>query len=281
MKHLVLRNGITMPQIGLGTWQITDKEQIKEIIRVAIDQGYQLIDTAAAYTNEMAIGKAIQTLELDRKKLIISDKVWNTSRGYDAVRDACMRSMKKLKTDYLDLYLIHWPASPKLYDDWREINADTWRGMESLYKDGLVKAIGVCNFKVHHLEELKKTAEIMPFVNQVECHPGMIQEELVVYCKENQIQIEASSPLGNGQILQNELLKEIAKKYNKSTAQICMRWGVQKEFVLIPKTSNVNRLSENMDIFDFELSDDEMKQIDAIPYCGGLGYDSDEVTEFG
>lgn len=281
MDQIILRNGVSIPQIGLGTWQITDKEKIKELLGAAVEQGYQLIDTAAAYTNEMAIGKAIQSLELDRDELVISDKVWNTSRGYDAVREACMRSMKKLKTSYLDIYLIHWPASPKLYPDWKEINADTWRGMESLYKDGLVKAIGVCNFKVHHLEELKKTAEIMPFLNQVECHPGMIQEELVAYCKENQIQLEASSPLGNGQILQNELLKEFAKKYNKSTAQICMRWGIQKGFVLIPKTSNVNRLSENIDIFDFELSKDEMEQIDGIPYCGGLGYDSDEVTEFG
>lgn len=281
MKQLILRNGVSIPQIGLGTWQITDKEKIREIISAGVKLGYQLIDTAAAYTNEMAIGKAIQALEIDREQLIISDKVWNTSRGYDAVRDACMRSMKKLKTDYLDLYLIHWPAAPKLYENWREMNADTWRGMESLYKDGVVKTIGVCNFKVRQLEELKKTAEIMPFINQIECHPGMIQEELVAYCKENQIQIEASSPLGNGQILQNELLKEIAEKYGKSVAQICMRWGIQKGFVLIPKTSNVNRLSENMDVFDFELSDNEMRMIDAIPYCGGLGYDSDEVTEFG
>lgn len=281
MNQIVLRNGVSIPQIGLGTWQITDKETIKEIMEAAVDKGYKLVDTAAAYSNEMALGKAIQALELSREDLILSDKVWNTCRGYEAVRDACMRSMKKLKTSYLDLYLVHWPASPKLYPDWKEINADTWRGMESLYKEGLVKAIGVCNFKMHHLEELKKTAEVMPFINQVECHPGMIQEELVSYCRENQIQIEASSPLGNGQILQNECLKKIAAEKNKTTAQICMRWGIQKGFVLIPKTSNVNRLSENIDIFDFELSENEMKQIDEIPFCGGLGYDSDEVTEFG
>lgn len=281
MKELVLRNGISIPQIGLGTWQITDREKVKEIVGAAYDDGYRLIDTAAAYTNEMAIGKAIQSLELSREELILSDKVWNTCRGYEAVRDACYKSMKKLKTTYLDLYLIHWPASPKLYPNWKEINADTWRGMESLYKEGIVKAIGVCNFKVHHLEELKKTAEIMPFVNQIECHPGMIQKELVEYCEENQIQIEASSPLGNGQILQNEVLKKIALEKRKTSAQICMRWGIQKEMILIPKTSNTERLSQNIDIFDFELSNEEMGQIDNIPYCGGLGYDSDEVIEFG
>ncbi|MBR2045065.1 MAG: aldo/keto reductase, partial [Agathobacter sp.] len=157
----------------------------------------------------------------------------------------------------------------------------TWRGMESLYKEGIVKAIGVCNFKVHHLEELKKTADIMPFVNQIECHPGMMQKELVEYCEENQIQIEASSPLGNGQILQNEVLKKIALEKGKTPAQICMRWGIQKEMILIPKTSNTERLSQNIDIFNFELSNEEMAQIDNIPYCGGLGYDSDEVIEFG
>ena len=281
MNQVNLRNGLSIPQIGLGTWQITDREKVREIIGAAYDNGYRLIDTAAAYTNEMAIGKAIQTLELNRDELLLSDKVWNTCRGYDAVRDACFKSMKKLKTSYLDLYLVHWPASPKLYPDWKEINADTWRGMESLYKEGVVKAIGVCNFKVHHLEALKETAEIMPFINQVECHPGMIQDELRDYCDANQIAIEASSPLGNGQILQNELLQNIAKEKGKTSAQICMRWGIQKGMVLLPKTSNVERLSQNMDVFDFELTADEMKEIDNIPYCGGLGYDSDEVTEFG
>ncbi|MDE7017523.1 MAG: aldo/keto reductase, partial [Lachnospiraceae bacterium] len=173
MKQIKLSNSIAIPQIGLGTWQITDKEMMEALLGNAYQAGYRLIDTAAAYSNEMAIGQALQKLGIARKEWILSDKVWNTYRGYDNVRKACEKSLKKLKTDYLDLYLIHWPASPKLYPDWTAINADTWRGMESLYQEGKVRAIGVCNFKAHHLMELQKTAEIMPMVNQLEAHPGM------------------------------------------------------------------------------------------------------------
>lgn len=277
----ILKNGISVPQVGFGTWQITDRESIKILIKCAYEQGYRLIDTAAAYSNEIAIAKAIEANGISRRELILSDKVWNTSRGYAAVQDACRKSLKKLKTDYLDLYLIHWPASSKLYPNWAEINADTWRGMEALLKDGLVKAIGVCNFKPHHLEELRKTAEIMPMIDQVELHPGMPQLELIQYCLENNIQVEASSPLGNGQILSNDILSAFADKYNKSTAQICLRWEIQKGIVVIPKTSKPERLSENLNILDFELTTEEMVKIDSIPYCGGIGIDSDEVIEFG
>lgn len=281
METLELRNGIKIPQIGLGTWQITDRELMRTVISSAYDMGYRLIDTAAAYSNEIAISKAISGSNIDRTKLFISDKVWNTSRGYAAVQEACKRSLKKLKTDYLDMYLVHWPASVKLYPDWEEMNADTWRGMEALYKEGLVRTIGVCNFKKHHLEALEKTAEIAPFIDQIEYHPGMCQKEIEEYCKERFIQIEASSPLGNGQILSNEALLKIAQGKGKSSAQVCLRWGLQKGFIVIPKTSNPCRLAENMDIYDFELSDEEMWVIDNIPYCGGIGIDSDEVTEFG
>lgn len=281
MMKYELKNGVSIPAVGLGTWQINNKELMTELLDTAYSEGYSLIDTAAAYSNEMIIGKAIQELEIPRNELFISDKVWNTNRGYEAVQKACRTSLKKLKTDYLDMYLIHWPASPKLHDDWKEINAETWRGMEQLYKDGLVKSIGVCNFKVHHLEELEKSAEIMPMVNQFEIHPGMTQTDLVEFCKKNQICVEASSPLGNGQILQDEKLKQIAEENDKSVAQICLRWGLQKGAVIIPKTSNPSRLAQNIDIFDFGLTDAEMKLIDDIPYCGGIGIDSDEVVEFG
>ncbi len=270
-----------MPRIGIGTWQIKDREIIRNLIKNAYEIGYCLIDTAAAYSNERAIGRAVAGLGILRDELFLSDKVWNTYRGYDKVREACKNSLKKLKTDYLDLYLIHWPASPRLYPDWVSINAETWRGMESLYQEGVVRAIGVCNFKVHHLEELEKSAEIMPMVNQVECHPGMSQEKLVDYCREKGIMIEASSPLGNGQILENEILRNIAREMGRSTAQICLRWGIQRGMSVIPKTTNPERLLENYRVFDFELSDGEMSLINDIPYCGGIGIDSDEVIEFG
>lgn len=240
-----------------------------------------MFDTAAAYGNEIALGKGVLESGIARTELFISDKVWNTSRGYEAVQNACRKSLKKLKTDYLDSYLIHWPASMKLYSNWEEINADTWRGMEALYKDGLVRAIGVCNFKKHHLAMLEKTAEVLPFMNQIELHPGMCQEEAAIYCKEKKIQVEASSPLGNGQILCNDVLVEIAHLKGKSAAQVCLRWEIQKGLVVIPKTSNPDRLAENMDVYNFKLSAEEMERIDHITYCGGIGIDSDEVVEFG
>ncbi len=277
MNVFTLRNGVQLPQIGFGTWQITDRELMKTLIAEAYAAGYRLIDTAAAYSNEIAIAKAIA--DLPRENLILSDKVWNTSRGCEAVQEACKRSLRKLKTDYFDMYLIHWPASMKSHEDWAEINADTWRGMEQLYRDGLVRVIGVCNFKIHHLEELKKTAEIMPYINQVEFHPGMAQKELLNYCKNQEIQLEASSPLGNGAILQNQLLMDIGKKYGKTSAQICLRWAVQQDIIVIPKTSHVFRLKNNLEIYDFELSLQEMNQIREISYCGGIGIDPDEGIE--
>ena len=281
MKYYVLKNNIKIPGVGLGTWQITDRDLLKSIIRDAYDVGYRLIDTAAAYSNEIALSKAVSENELPREELFLSDKVWNTSRGYEAVQEACKKSLKKLKTDYLDLYLIHWPASPKLYPDWAEINADTWRGMEQLYKDGLVRAVGVCNFKKHHLEELLKEAEVKPFINQVEMHPGLNQTELLDYCYDKDIVVEASSPLGNGQILANPVLNEIAAEKKKTTAQICLRWGLQKGVIVIPKSSNPERIKQNIEVFDFELTEEELEKIDSIPYCGGIGIDSDEVVEFG
>ncbi len=281
MKYKELSNGNSIPYIGLGTWQLTDRKSLSELIGAAYEKGYRLIDTAAAYSNEIAISKAISENGINREDLFISDKVWNTSRGYEAVRKACQTSLKKLKTDYLDMYLIHWPASMKLYPNWREINADTWRGMESLYEDGIVRNIGVCNFKIHHLEELKKSANIMPVIDQVELHPGMNQNELIEYCSREKIAIEASSPLGNGQILENDVLRKISEAKAVSPAQVALRWEYQKDVITIPKTSDISRLCSNIDIFDFELSDDEMRMIDSIPYCGGIGLDPDEVTEFG
>lgn len=281
MRTVTLRNGLKVPEIGLGTWQIREKEILKNIILKAYEAGYRLIDTAAAYNNEIALSRAIRESGIDRAELLLSDKVWNTSRGCEAVQEACKKSLKKLKTDYFDIYLIHWPTSMKLYSNWEEINADTWRGMEELYREGVARAVGVCNFKKHHLEALKKTAEILPFLNQIEYHPGMRQEETVSYCVENNIQIMASSPLGNGKILENEELQKIAVRRKKTVAQVCLRWALQKGVITIPKSSNLGRVAENADIYGFELSAEEMQIIDELPYCGGLGINADEVTAFG
>ncbi len=281
MVYLSLYNGMRIPGIGLGTWQIRDRSLLSELLGEAYDVGYRLIDTAAAYSNEMGIARAMESNGLHRHEVVLSDKVWNTCRGYEEVQVACKNSLRKLKTDYLDIYLIHWPASPRLHPDWETINGETWRGMEKLLEQGLVRAIGVCNFKVHHLEALKKTYKVKPMINQIEFHPGVQNREIYDYCKAHEIVLQASSPLGNGEILSNEGLMELAREKGKSVAQVALRWEMQKGVAAIPKTANRNRLRENIDLFDFQLSDEEMKRIDKIPYCGGLGIDSDEVTEFG
>ncbi len=247
-----------------------------------MEEGYMLFDIAAAYQNEMAIGRVIKELPPGkREELFLSDKVWNTYRSRDMVKKAVESSLKKLKTDYLDLYLIHWPASMALHPDWKEINVDTWKGMEDIYEEGLVKAIGVCNFKEHHLEALSETANIRPMVNQFEMHPGMPQRELMEYCKGNDIRVEASSPLGNGQILHNDTIKDIAVNHKKTPAQICLRYVIEKGAIPIPKTANIDRLKENIDVFDFNLKEEEIEKIDILPFMGGLNIDPDTVTEFG
>lgn len=270
-----------LPAVGLGTWQLQDRELLKELIGEIYANGYRMLDTAAAYSNEIGIAKAIRENAIPREELFIIDKVWNTCRGYEEVQTACKNSLKKLKTEYLDAYLIHYPASPKACEEWNFINAETWRGMEKLYREGYVKSIGVCNFKIHHLDELKKTYEICPMINQIEIHPGMFDTNIYDYCCNHGIVVQAASPLGNGQILQNEQLKDIAKVKEKTVAQICLRWANQKQISVIPKTSKLQRLKENISIFDFKLTKEEIEAIDRISYCGGLNIDSDEVINFG
>lgn len=275
MNKYVLANGVKMPAVGLGTWQITDREVLRQTLNKAFEIGYRMIDTAAAYCNEMAIGKVLQECEILREELFIADKLWNTNRGYTESQEACKKSLKKLKVDYLDAYLLHWPATSKMYKNWKEINAETWRGLETLYKEGLVRSIGVCNFKVCHLEALKETANVMPMLNQLELHPGMLPEDILQYCRENKIQIEASSPLGNGQILNNETLLKIAKVKKMTTAQICLRWAIEKNAAVIPKTTSEERLRQNLDVFGFGLSMEETEEIDKLPYYGGIWDDWD------
>ena len=276
-----LNNDNYIPAIGIGTWQITNKDILYNVINHAIKIGYMMIDTASAYGNELAIGRFIKDNQCYREKLFLVDKVWNTERGYNQVKEACKKSLKKLKTDYLDAYLIHWPASKKMYENWYEINSETWRGMEELYKEGLVKNVGVCNFKKHHIDELKKTLSIMPSINQIEFHPGLVDDTTIGYCRLNGIHIVASSPLGNGKILDNRMLNDIARKYNKTVSQIVLAWLLDKKVTVIPKTINIDRLKENMDAFSIELENEDIKNIDSLKYIGGLNIDPDEVTEFG
>lgn len=275
-----LRNGVSIPVIGLGTWKVTDREQMLKTVDSAYRCGYRLFDTAMAYANEMALGRAIRELGLPREELFIQDKLWTTCYGYEKAQEACKRSLKKLKLDYLDAFLIHWPVSAKQYENYPELGAETWRGMEQLYREGYVRAVGVCNFKRHHLEEMSRTASVLPFINQVECHPGMWDAGLTAYCSERAIRMEASSPLGNGRLLPNDELGLLAEKKGMTTAQLCLKWALQHGYIVLPKTVSEERMRENMQSGHFELSEDEMRLLDGMPFAGGLGLDSDEVINF-
>ncbi|MCY7864180.1 glyoxal/methylglyoxal reductase [Bacillus spizizenii] len=264
-----LHNGVEMPWFGLGVFKVENGSEATESVRAAIKNGYRSIDTAAIYKNEEGVGIGIKESGVAREELFITSKVWNEDQGYETTLAAFEKSLERLQLDYLDLYLIHWPGKDKY--------KDTWRALEKLYKDGKIRAIGVSNFQVHHLEELLKDAEIKPMVNQVEFHPRLTQKELRDYCKEQGIQLEAWSPLMQGQLLDNEVLTQIAEKHNKSVAQVILRWDLQHEVVTIPKSIKEHRIIENADIFDFELSQEDMDKIDALNKDERVGPNPDEL----
>ncbi|MGO4889780.1 aldo/keto reductase [Anaerobacillus sp. MEB173] len=265
-----LHNGVKMPLLGLGVYKAEDGKEVEEAIHYAIKAGYRSIDTAAFYQNEAGVGNAIKDSEVPREELFITTKVWNSDQGYEETLAAFEESRRKLDLEYIDLYLIHWPVEG--------MYKDTWRALEKLYKDGLVKAIGVCNFQVHHLKDLMETCEIKPMVNQVEFHPRLTQKELLQYCKEQQIQLEAWSPLMRAKIFDNPVLCEIAEKHGKSPAQIILRWDVQHGVVTIPKSVKEHRVNENAGIFDFTLTQEEMDKIDGLNKNERVGPDPDNFS---
>jgi len=252
----ILHNGVKMPNFGLGVYKSQDGEEVINAIHYAVKAGYRSIDTASLYFNETGVGEAIKQCGLPREELFITTKVWNSDQGYESTLAAFEESMKKLDLEYLDLYLIHWPVKEKY--------KDTWRALEKLYKDGRVRAIGVSNFHQHHLEDLMSVAQVKPMVNQVELHPFLSQVELRAYCQSEGIAIEAWSPLARGRVLQDPTLAEIAAKYNKSIPQIVLRWDLQHGIITIPKSVHEQRIIDNADIFDFELSAEDMKKIDSL-----------------
>ena len=280
-KNYVLNNGLEIPKIGYGTWKLKNNDDTVCAVSEAIKIGYRLFDTASAYNNEKTIGLGFKKSKIDRNNLFITGKLWNDSRKYDDVINACKKTIDELDCEFLDLYLIHWPASPALYENWEELNWETWTALEKLYNDGFVKAIGVCNFKVHQLESLLKKAIIKPMVNQIEFHIGQMQSEIVNYCKNNDILVEAWSPLGSGKMLKNAFLQNMATKYSVTVAQLCIRWCVQNDVLPIPRSKNIDRINSNFDVFDFEISDSDMKTLNEMPYIGGSGLDSDTLTLFG
>lgn len=268
MNDFCLYNNINIPNIGFGTWHIKDPSVLENSIVSAINLGYRHIDTASKYKNEEFIGNTLKKYNIPREKIFITSKVWNDDKGYENTIEAFEKTLNRLQTDYLDLYLIHWPMTS---DNWEEVNWSTWKALEKLYVDRKVKAIGVSNFLVHHLESLNKKLNIMPMVNQIEFHPGFMQKDTVDYCIKNNIVMEAWSPIGSGKMLDNFELKSIAKKYNKSVAQICIRWCLQNNVVPLPKSTHYERIKENIDIYNFSISDKDMQFINSMPCFANSG----------
>ncbi|ELK41293.1 aldo/keto reductase [Brevibacillus agri] len=266
-----LYNGVKMPWLGLGVFKVEEGPELEHAVQFAVKHGYRSIDTAAIYGNEEGVGRGIragvEAAGIAREDVFVTSKVWNSELGYESTLAAFETSLNKLGLDYLDLYLIHWPVEGKF--------KEAWRALETLYKAGRVKAIGVSNFHIHHLEELLKDAEIKPMVNQVEFHPRLSQTELRAYCQEQGIQFEAWSPLMQGQLLDNPVLKGIAEKHGKSIAQIILRWDLQHGVVTIPKSTKEHRIVENASLFDFELTKEEMELIDGLNENHRVGPDPD------
>ncbi len=273
-----LANGAAIPCLGFGTWQTPDGETAVQSVRCAIDAGYTHIDTAQAYGNESSVGKAIRLSGVPRKDLFITTKLWNENHSYEKTLRSFHESMDKLGLDYLDLFLIHWPNPIAFRDRWQEANAESWKAMEELVEAGRIRAIGISNFRPHHIDALMKTARITPQVNQIRLCPGDTQDETVAYCKERHMVIEAYSPLGTGRIFEVPEMQALAEKYGRSIAQICIRWSLQRGYLPLPKSVTPSRIRENLQVFDFELSKEDVQLIADLKGCVGYAGDPDTRT---
>ena len=273
-----LSNGVNIPCIGFGTWQTPDGDVAVNSVRSALDFGYTHIDTAQAYGNEESVGKAIRQSGIDRKKLFITTKLWNRNHSYDLAMRSFEESMNRLGLDYLDLFLIHWPNPISFRDHWQEANAESWKAMEELYEAGKIRVIGISNFRQHHIEALMKTAKIAPMVNQIHLCPGDTQDALVDYCREQGMILEAYSPLGTGRIFEVPQMRELAEKYQHSIAQVCIRWSLQRGYLPLPKSVTPSRIQENLGVFDFELTDEDVQLIADLKGCAGYSADPDHTT---
>ncbi len=271
-----LWNGVEVPQLGYGSFMATEGRG-KDAIKEALECGYRYIDTAYFYFNEDQIGEAIMEAGIDRRELFLCSKVWPTMMGYEGTFDSFEKSCASLKTDYLDLYLIHWPKRSRKDENWREYLKDTWRAMEKLYEDGRVRAIGVSNFLPHHLEVILENARIKPMVDQLELHVGYMQNYATEYCKKQGIAVQAWSPLGRGRVLNDDRVLQMAEKYGKTPAQFLIAFLLNRDYIVIPKASVKERMLENMDVFDCRISEEDISYLMCIPEMGFSGEHPDLV----
>lgn len=275
-----LKDGIEIPDIGFGTWNIPYGEDCEKAVFEAIKAGYRHIDTAGAYGNERSVGLGVKAairegLIKDRADVFITSKLWNTNRSYNKAFRGFDKSMRNLDLDYIDLYLIHWPANKVRYKNPSEVNAVTWQALEELYEEGRAKSIGVSNFLPHHIEELKKSAKVLPMVNQIELHVGYMQEDVVEYNNNNGIITEGYSPLGTGALLDNEILWEMAKKYQTTASAICISFLRKRGIIPLPKTTSPDRMSENLRLI--RIDEEDMEILNKLPFIGGHAHNPDEV----
>lgn len=277
MQHKVLKNGVKIPSIGFGTFRTPSGLETEDSVYHAIQAGFRHIDCASAYGNEESVGAGIKKSGIDRQDLFITSKLWNDDKGYEQTKRAVENTLKDLQTDYLDLYLIHWPIAKASKNNWVQDNNESWKAMEELYRQGKIKAIGVSNFLPHHLKPLMESAQIQPMVNQIEIHPGMLQKETVEFCQKHDIVIEGWAPFSNGQIFKHPLLQEMVQKYDRSVAQIVLNWIMDKDIIPLPKSVTPQRIQENLQVFDFVLSEEDKQAMDKISDCEGSGLHPDHV----
>lgn len=265
-----LNNGVEMPMFGLGVYLTKQGKETQSAVKHALTVGYRLIDTASMYGNEKDVGTAIKESGVPREEIFVTTKLWNDDHGYDKALKAFEKSLKKLDIGYIDLYLIHWPAGNK--------RNDTWKAFEKIIETGKCRAIGISNYMINHIKELLSFAEVVPAVNQVEFSPYLYQKDLLEYCNSNKIQLEAYSPLARGRKLDDPTLNAVSNKYSKTPAQIMLRWALQHKVVVIPKSSNNNRIEENADIFDFNLDDEDMQILDSSNYNFRVAWDPSRIA---
>lgn len=275
-KCYTLNNGIQIPCIAYGTYKAADGNSAA-IIQTAIEAGYRYFDTASFYGTEEYVAEAIKASGLKRSEFFITSKVWKEEMGYEETKQAFAQTLKRLDTEYLDLYLIHWPLPSVDYEDWKTLDTETWRAMEELYKAGKIRAIGVSNFLPHHLENIIEHCEVKPTVNQIEFHPGYTQEATVRFCQEQGIIVQAWSPIGRARVLKEPVIAEMAQKYGVSPAQVCIRFCVQRGVIPLPKSSTLECMKENREVFSFEISKEDMHRLNTLPQIGWSGEHPDRV----